>query len=74
MVKRTIEQQLEGRQLRRMKAEDRFLAKQDKKWAAAGKMIGELSSGKFYVFPVGGKYKEGMYGELALYLIRNHYV
>lgn len=66
-------QQLEARQARRMAAEDRFLARIEKREAEAEKMIGELSSGKFYVFPIGGKYREGTRSELIGFLIRNNY-
>lgn len=66
-------QQLEARQSRRMAAEDRFLARIEKREAAAEQMIGELSSGKCYVWPVGGKYREGTRSELVSFLIRNRY-
>lgn len=66
-------QQLEARQARRMAAEDRYLARIEKREAEAEKMIGELSSGKCYVFPVGGKYREGTRLELVSFLIRNNY-
>ena len=66
-------QQLEARQARRMAAEDRYLARIEKREAEAEKMIGELSSGKCYVFPVGGKYREGTRLELISFLIRNNY-
>jgi len=36
-------------------------------------MVGELSSGKCYVFPVGGKYREGNRADLISYLVRNNY-
>lgn len=69
-----IHQQLEAIQNRRMAAQDRYLTRFEKREDAAEKMIGELSNGKFYVFPVGGKYKESKnYGELIRYLIRNNY-
>lgn len=66
-------QQLEARQARRMAAEDRYLARIEKREAEAERMIGELSSGKCYVFPVGGKYREGTRLELVSFLIRNNY-
>lgn len=74
----TSESFLEGLQLRRMKAEDRYLAKFEKQEAAAEKMIGELvRNGEtvYYVFPQGGKYRESVrYYDLVLFLIRNRYV
>jgi hypothetical protein len=69
-----IHQQLEANQSRRMKAQDRALSRLEKREDTAERMIGELSSGAFYVYPVGGKYKESRnYGELIRYLIRNNY-
>lgn len=71
-----IHQQLEASQNRRMAAEDRYLKRLEKREAAAERMIGELcKEGKtvYYVWPVGGKYKEGTQGELIAFLIRNNY-
>ncbi len=68
-----IDQQLNGTQARRMAAQDRFLTRIEKRETAAEQMIGQLSSGKFYVFPVGGKYREGTRLELVSFLIRNNY-
>lgn len=69
-----FEKNLEAKQARRMKAEDRFLARIEKREAAAEAMIGELNSGKLYVYPVGGKYREGTRPELIDFLMRNNYV
>ena len=72
----TIEQQLDGRMRRRMASDNRFLARIEKREAAADAMIGELcKDGKqaFYVYPVGGKYREGTRSELIAFLIRNNY-
>ena len=66
-------QQLEATQNRRFAAQDRFLARMEKREAEAERMVGELSSGKCYVFPVGGKYREGTRSELIDFLIRNNY-
>lgn len=68
-----IEQQLDARQARRMAAEDRFLARMEKREAKADAMIGELVSGKCYVFPVGGRYREGSRSDLIAFLLRNNY-
>jgi hypothetical protein len=68
-----IDAQLNATQSRRMAAQDRYLTRLEKREVAAEKMIGELSSGKFYVFPVGGKYREGSKAELVDFLIRNKY-
>jgi hypothetical protein len=66
-------QDLEARQARRMASEDRFLGRIEKREAAAVQMIGELSNGKHYVFPVGGKYREGSRADLIAFLLRNNY-
>ena len=68
-----IEQQLEANQNRRMQAQDRFLNRLEKREEAAEKMIGELSNGKLYAWPIGGKYREGTKHDLIQYLIRNNY-
>ena len=49
---------LDGRHNRRLGVQDRTLAKWERDEQKAAPLIGELSSGKFYVFPVGGKYFE----------------
>jgi hypothetical protein len=58
---------------RRLASEDRYLARMEKREAMADLMIGELNSGKLYVYPVGGKYREGTRAELIAFLIRNNY-
>ena len=68
-----IYQQLDANQARRMAAQDRFLARIEKRELIAEQMIGELSSGKFYVWPQGGKYREGTRFDLVAFLIRNNY-
>ena len=65
---------LETRQLRRMRSEDKYLTQLERREERAATMIGELNSGKFYIYPVGGKYREGTVGELIAFLIRNNYV
>jgi hypothetical protein len=75
-MRKSIEELMEGRQLRRMKEEDRFLKKLEKRMANAEAMIGELCrEGRtvHYVFPHGGKYREGSELELRLFLMRNNY-
>lgn len=67
------EAQLDARQARRMHAEHRFLVRLERREAQAQKMIGALNGGKFYVYPVGGKYREGTEAELINFLIRNNY-
>ncbi len=72
-----IEQHLEARQSRRMKAEDRYLThslpRLERRERDAEAMIGELNSGKLYVYPVGGRYREGSRSELIAFLLRNNY-
>jgi len=71
-----IEQQLNGIQNRRMAAQDRFLVRIEKREDDAEQMIGELCrNGQkvLYVFPIGGKYREGTKLELVSFLIRNNY-
>jgi hypothetical protein len=72
----SIDQSLDARMSRRLLAQDRALARLEKREAAADQMIGELCrNGRpvFYVFPVGGKYREGTRAELISYLIRNRH-
>ena len=68
------ETQLNALQSRRMKNEDKALARAERQDAAVDRMIGQLSSGKFYIFPVGGKYREGDKFELTQFLVRNNYI
>ena len=73
---RDIEAQLETRQLRRMRAEPQQIARLDRRIADAEQQIGELCrEGRkvLYVFPVGGKYREGNRADLIAFLIRNNY-
>lgn len=62
---------------RRMANETRFLNRREILEAKAEKMIGEIvREGRevFYIFPEGGKYREGGFSELVDFLIRNQYV
>lgn len=70
------EQHLEARQSRRLAAQDRYLGRLERREAEAETMIGELCrEGRpiFYVWPVGGKYREGTPSDLIRFLIRNNY-
>lgn len=75
-----IHQQLEANQNRRMASERRFLAGLDALNARedeAESMLGNLvRDGKvvYYVFPVGGRYREGSRLDLIAFLVRNNYV
>jgi hypothetical protein len=68
-----IDQQLDARQSRRLAANGRTETRLMRREAKAQEMVGELSNGKCYVFPVGGKYREGNRAELVTFLIRNNY-
>lgn len=68
-----IDQQLNAKQSRRIAAQDRYLARIEKRETEASRMIGELASGKCYIWPIGGKYREGDRVELIDFLLRNNY-
>lgn len=65
---------LDAREARRLAADARRLDRLDRREAEASKMIGELASGKCYVWPRGGRYREGTRAELIGFLVRNKYV
>ena len=78
-----IERQLEARQSRRLKAEDRYLNRLEAKELKAYTLIGMLFREGKTVYYINllrkgqytGKTKESTsYGELVNYLIRNNYV
>jgi hypothetical protein len=83
-MKYDFEKNLEAKQARRMKAEDRFLTRLEKREAEAHHLVGELNSGKCYINvrnkngQLTGKevYFEGTfaYGNAIEYLLRNNYV
>ncbi|MFH0134868.1 hypothetical protein ACGLHS_31965 [Variovorax sp. VaC1] len=71
-----IHRQLAGNQARRMAAEDRYLERMERRELAAERQIGELvREGRqlLYIWPQGGKYREGTRIDLVAFLIRNHY-
>lgn len=66
---------LEGREKIRHKAEDRYLVKLDRQLSRAEPMVGELLSGRFYCYPVGGRYFEAASRlEVIQHLIKRRYV
>jgi hypothetical protein len=72
-----FERNLEAKQTRRMKAEDRYITRLERLQIKAEEMIGAVMRNGvevFYVFPEGGKYREGRFSELVDFLIRNKYV
>jgi hypothetical protein len=68
-----IDKMLDARENRRIAAENKYFDRIDAREEQAEQMIGELVSGKFYVYPVGGKYREGTRSDLIAFLIRNDY-
>jgi hypothetical protein len=73
----TIEQVIDSRINRRLKAEEKVLTRLEKREARAEKLIGTiLRNGKevSYIFPQNGKYKEGRHFDLVAFLVRNNYV
>ena len=68
-----IEQRLEARLERRFSRDFAAYERMGKREEIAEQMIGELNGGRFYVYPVGGKYREGTRLELIDFLIRNNY-
>jgi hypothetical protein len=69
------ERQQDAKQARRMHAQDRYLTRLEKLEAKAAPMVGELGSGKFYCYPVGGTYFEAAsHTEVVDFLIRNKYL
>lgn len=74
-----IHPQLEGNQNRRMANQARALRNWDElseREDKAEEMLGQLQrDGKtvFYVWPQGGKYREGTRLELIAFLVRNNY-
>lgn len=76
-IRRTDEELIEGREIRRCKYEARYVTKLDRQIDAADEMIGELCrEGRqvFYVCAKPGLYREGTRSDLIAYLIRNRYV
>jgi hypothetical protein len=72
-----FEREIEQRQTTRLRNEDRFLGRIEKLELAAERMVGELVRGGKtvrYIWPEGGKYREGTLPKLVGFLIRNQYV
>jgi len=70
------EERFEARDRARWKAADKAYDKLCRRMDAAERLIGELCrEGRqiFYIFPVGGKYREGTRSELCAFLLRNNY-
>ena len=72
----TLEQQIESRVARKIKSDDRAIENLERREAEAEKQIGTLiREGKpiSYIWPIGGKYREGNRYDLIDFLIRNRY-
>lgn len=68
------EKMLDARERRRLASEGRFLAREEAREAAAERMIGMLADGRLYIWPIGGRYREGTRADLIAFLKRNRYV
>lgn len=73
MARMTDEARMDANEARRQRHDAKMDEVMWKREEAAEAMIGTLNSGKFYVFPVGGKYREGSRHDLIAFLIRNRY-
>jgi hypothetical protein len=71
--KMKFDQMLDAKANRREAAQAKYYDTIMYREEKAENMIGELSNGKHYVFPIGGKYREGNKIELISFLIRNAY-
>lgn len=74
MTKMNDDERSESNHNRRMTLEAKAESRIEKQEEEAREMIGHLNSGKMYVYPVGGRYREGTERELVNFLIRNKYV
>lgn len=71
-----LDAQLAGREARRFKAEERAWDRLGRRLDQAERQLGQLCrAGKLvhYVFPVGGRYREGTQRDLIDFLLRNGY-
>lgn len=73
MAKMTDEERSDARVAAMHRRDEATYAKLEKREAIAYQMIGELASGKCYVYPVGGTYREGTRIDLVAFLLRNNY-
>jgi hypothetical protein len=70
----TFDQMLDAKANRREATQAKYYERSMYREERAENMIGELLNGKHYVFPIGGKYREGNKIDLISFLIRNKYV
>ena len=73
----TDDERMDARDRARCRAEAKAVDRLDRQLDAADRLIGELCrNGQpvLYVWPAGGKYREGKRLELISHLIRNRYI
>ena len=68
-----FDQMLDAKANRREAAQAKYHDQMMRREEKAENMIGELANGEFYVYPIGGKYKQGKKIDLVSYLVRNNY-
>ena len=68
-----LDRQMEINEARHDAADMRYLAKVEKAEALLGELVRDGKT-VYYYYPVGGRYREGSYGEMTDFLIRNRYV
>lgn len=74
-MKMTYDQLIESKHDRRLRSDDRLLARTEKLEAKAQRHIGELASGRFYISLPGVAYRESDSQQALIdFLIRNKYV
>jgi hypothetical protein len=73
MARQITDQQTDAHHSRRESNDYRTFLRNIRREDDAAEMIGELASGKFYVWPAGGKYREGTRSDLIAFLLRNNY-
>jgi len=76
-MKMTFEELIEAKHIAHFRREDKMLGKIEKLENKAEQMVGELmreGQTVYYIWPAGGKYREGSRTDLISFLIRNKYV
>lgn len=77
MTETQIDRWLDGRERQRIARDERAFDLMDRRERDADRMIGTLCRNGvevLYVFPHGGKYREGTRRELTNFLARNRYI
>lgn len=79
-MKKTFEQLLESKNTARLRREDKFLAREERREAAAAEHIGELQKAdgsiRYYISHPGCKrhFESDSHTECVAYLVRNGYI